>query len=138
MPFSTQPPGFGPDSSRLLDVALTRAWLQSVAIGAVLGGADAALCSELWDELDRLDRLLKSRRTRRKQPEARVAAHRFKVGERVVFHAPRRAMGPSIFTVLRLLPIEGQDLTYRIKSQDEGLERVAKEHELRSLHKEAM
>jgi hypothetical protein len=62
-----------------------------------------------------------------------MAAHRFKVGQRVIFHSPRRSVGPSLVTVLRLLPIEGMDRTYRIKSAEEGFERVATEHELASL-----
>lgn len=136
MPFPSRPPGFSPDSMRLLDVALTRAWLERVAIGASLGRADAALCAELWDKVDRLDRLSGHRKAKPKKREISVAAHKFKVGERVVFHAPRRSIGPSIFTVLRLLPIEGQGPTYRIKSDEEGFERVAKEGELTSLHKE--
>jgi hypothetical protein len=137
MPFSTPPPGFSPDSLRLLDVALTRAWLERVAIGASRGCADAAVCAELWDKVDRLDRLSGRQKAKTKKRETSVAGHRFKVGQRVVFHAPRRSIGPSIFTVLRLLPLEGQDPTYRIKSDEEGFERVAKEGELSSLHKEA-
>jgi len=66
-----------------------------------------------------------------------MAAYKFMVGQRVVFHAPRRTAGPSIFTVLRRLPTEGQGLTYRIKSIEGSLERVANEHELTSLHEEA-
>lgn len=66
-----------------------------------------------------------------------MAAHKFNVGERVIFHSPRLSVGPSIFTVLRRLPIEGYDRTYRIKSSEENFERVAKEHELESVHEEA-
>lgn len=62
-----------------------------------------------------------------------MAAHQFKVGERVIFHSPRRSIGPSVVTVLRLLPIEGQERTYRIRSTEEGFERVATERELASL-----
>lgn len=66
-----------------------------------------------------------------------MAGHKYRVGERVIFHAPRRSIGPSLFTVLRLLPPDGQEFTYRIKSTDEGVERVAKERELTSLQEES-
>ena len=65
-----------------------------------------------------------------------MASHKFTVGQRVVYHSPRKSIGPSIFTVLRRLPTEGNDITYRIKSAEEGSERVASENELTSLHKE--
>lgn len=138
MPFDQPPPGFSPESMRLLDVALTRAWLERVAIGASLSCADATLCAELWEKVERLERLQSGQRSpKTKQLEKRMAAYRFKVGERVIFYAPRRAMGPSVCTILRLLPSEGQDRSYRIKSPDEGFERVAKEGELSSLQEEA-
>ena len=112
--------------------------MERVAIGASESGADAKLCAELWGKVDRIGRLQAHERGgKRKGPAKHMAAHRFKVGQRVIFHSPRRSVGPSIFTVLRLLPIEGQDLTYRIKSTEEGFERVAKEHELASLHEDA-
>jgi hypothetical protein len=58
--------------------------------------------------------------------------HKFNVGQLVDyvpgrFSRPLRARG---YKVLRLLPPEGTDLLYRIKSVDEEFERVAKEHEL--------
>ena len=138
MPFEQNPPGFSRDAMRLLDVAMTRAWMERVAIGASQSGADTDLCAELWGKVDRLHALQSGTRgSKAKYPEKRMVAHRFKVGQRVIFHSPRRAVGPSIFTVLPLLPIEGQDLTYRIKSTEEGFERVAKERELASLHEEA-
>lgn len=138
MPFHGRPPGFSSDSLRLLDVALTRVWMERVAIGASLSCADAALCAELWDKVERLDRLQPTRRRARvHNPENRMAAHRFKVGERVIFYSPRRSIEPSIFTILRLLPAEGQDPTYRVKSAEESFERVANERELSSLGKEA-
>jgi hypothetical protein len=136
MPFPKQPVGFGPDSLRLLDVALTRAWMERVAIGASLSCADAAVCADLWEKVHRLDKLQTGGRAAKPRQSEAGMAHRFKVGQRVVFHSPRRAVGPSIFTVLRLLPTEGQELTYRIKSPEEGFERVAKERELTSLQGE--
>lgn len=137
MPFLEHPPGFGPESLRLLDVALTRLWMERVAIGASQKCADAALCADLWGKVERLDDLQSRRRNRAARSEDVMAAHKFKVGQRVIFHSPRRAVGPSIFTVLRLLPSEGHGLSYRIKSAEEGFERVANEREMTSLHEEA-
>jgi hypothetical protein len=141
MPFDKQPPGFSFDALRLLDVAMTRAWLERVAIGASLSRADASLCADLWEKVERLDKLQLGRRSvgapKSRQPENTMAAHRYKVGQRVIFHSPRSSVGPSLFTVLRLLPTEGQGITYRIKSTEGSVERVAKESELTSLHEEA-
>lgn len=137
MPFPEFPPGFGPHSLQLLDVALTRAWLERVAIGASLSGADNTVCADLWAKVERLSQLQSGQGiTRTGQLEKAMAAHRFKIGERVIFHSPRTATAPSVFTVLRLMPAEGQDLTYRIKSTEVGIERIAKERELSSLHEE--
>jgi hypothetical protein len=58
--------------------------------------------------------------------------HKFSVGE-VVDYTPRRQSRPFAarrYKVLRLLPPQGSDLLYRIKSVDEAFERVVKEHEL--------
>jgi hypothetical protein len=116
---------------------MTRAWMERVAIGASESGADAKLCATLWGKVDRLEKLQSGERGGiRKDFAKHMAAHRFKVGQRVIFHSPRRSVGPSIVTVLRLLPIEGQDLTYRIKATEEGFERVAQERELASLQEE--
>lgn len=137
MPFPQVPPGFSRDALRLLDIAMTRAWMERVAIGASQSGADANLCAALWGKVDRLEKLQSGRRGgTRKDSAKHMLAHRFKVGQRVIFHSPRRSVGPSVVTVLRLLPIEGQDLTYRIKSTEEGFERVATEHELASVQEE--
>lgn len=137
MPFPQNPPGFSRDALRLLDIAMTRVWMERVAIGASQSGADAKLCATLWGKVDRLEKLQSGERGGiRKDLAKHMAAHRFKVGQRVIFHSPRRSVGPSIVTVLRLLPIEGQDLTYRIKATEEGFERVASERELASLQEE--
>jgi hypothetical protein len=58
-----------------------------------------------------------------------MAQHKFKVGQ-FVDYKPGRLSSASRYKVLRLLPAEGADLLYRIKSVDETFERVAKEHEL--------
>ena len=62
-----------------------------------------------------------------------MAQHKYKVGE-FVDYSPRRlssgSLSASRYKILRLLPAEGSDLLYRIKSVDETVERVAKEYEL--------
>lgn len=57
MPFVEHPPGFGPDSLRLLDVALTSLWMERVATGASLSIADAAVCADLLSNVKRLNDL---------------------------------------------------------------------------------
>jgi hypothetical protein len=61
-----------------------------------------------------------------------MTQHKFKVGQ-FVDYTPGRlsgALSASKYKILRLLPAEGRDFLYRIKSVDETFERVAKEHEL--------
>jgi hypothetical protein len=62
-----------------------------------------------------------------------MAQHKFKVGQLVDYHPNRLVMTPSSreYKVVRLLPLEGSDLLYRIKSPGETFERVAKEQDLR-------
>jgi hypothetical protein len=65
--------------------------------------------------------------------EVPVAHHKFKVGQFVDYRPGRLSgalLASSRYKILRLLPAEGSDLLYRIKSADETFERVAKEHEL--------
>jgi hypothetical protein len=50
--------------------------------------------------------------------------HKFGVGETVYFTAS------STYEVIRLLPTDGDDCQYRIKSSTEAFERVAKESQL--------
>jgi hypothetical protein len=61
-----------------------------------------------------------------------MVRHKFKVGQ-VVDYSPNR-MGLSAssrgYEIKRLLPREGVDLLYRIKSPTETFERVAKEQDL--------
>jgi len=61
-----------------------------------------------------------------------MVRHKFKVGQ-VVDYSPNR-MGMSApsrgYEIKRLLPREGVDLLYRIKSSTETFERVAKEQDL--------
>ncbi|MGE0851299.1 MAG: hypothetical protein AB7O44_16995 [Hyphomicrobiaceae bacterium] len=64
-----------------------------------------------------------------------MSHHRFKVGQLVDF-APSR---PGVSTpgrqyeIIRLLPHDGGELQYRVKSKSEPFERVAKESELSSM-----
>jgi hypothetical protein len=65
-----------------------------------------------------------------------VSQHKFRVGE-LVDYIPRRLSRPLTargYKVLRLLPAEGSDFLYRIKSVDEAFERIAREHELARFH----
>lgn len=67
-----------------------------------------------------------------------MARHRYKVGQAVDFNPGGRWGLPAStreYKILRLLPFEGGDLLYRIKSTAETFERVAKERELAPLAK---
>jgi len=62
-----------------------------------------------------------------------MASHKFRVGQVVDFNpSPRVGVPPSIreYKILRLLPHEGGERLYRIKTITELYERVAKESEL--------
>ena len=61
-----------------------------------------------------------------------MSQHKFRVGQLVDYSPGRLGMFTSAkqYKVLRLLPAEGGDLLYRIKSIGEAFERVAKEREL--------
>ena len=65
-------------------------------------------------------------------PEVPLMAHRYHVGETVYFTSPTfgRAAASGSYTVVKLLPSEGDDYQYRIKSSGEAFERVAKESQL--------
>jgi hypothetical protein len=64
--------------------------------------------------------------------EAPLRAHKYQVGEAVYFTSPTfgRAAAIGSYTVVKLLPSEGDDYQYRIKSSGEAFERVAKESQL--------
>jgi len=66
------------------------------------------------------------------QPDVPVRAHKYKVGEAVYYTSPTfgRAAATGSYTVVKLLPSEGDDYQYRIKSTGEAFERVAKESQL--------
>ena len=61
-----------------------------------------------------------------------MAHRRFKVGQLVDFSPARPGMPTPgrQYEVVRLLPAEGGEFLYRVKSKSETFERVAKESEL--------
>jgi hypothetical protein len=64
--------------------------------------------------------------------EGCVPEHKFKVGQSVSFMSGPFGRGGAngIYTVTQLLPPEGDDYQYRIKTAHEPHERVAKESQL--------
>jgi hypothetical protein len=58
--------------------------------------------------------------------------HKFGIGETVYFTASNvsRPAANGTYEVIRLLPTEGDDYQYRIKSSTEAFERVARESQL--------
>jgi hypothetical protein len=64
--------------------------------------------------------------------EVMIRAHKYRVGEIVYYTSPTfgRAAATGSYTVVKLLPSEGDDYQYRIKSSGEAFERVAKESQL--------
>ena len=62
----------------------------------------------------------------------RALKHKFTVGSTVYFTASNvsRPAATGAYEVIRLLPTEGDDCQYRIKSSSEAFERVAKESQL--------
>ncbi len=65
-------------------------------------------------------------------PLVPVRNHKYRVGETVYYTSPSfgRAAATGSFTVVRLLPSDGEEQQYRIKSSGEAFERVAKESQL--------
>jgi hypothetical protein len=64
--------------------------------------------------------------------EIPIRSHKYQVGEMVYYTSPTfgRAAATGSYTVVKLLPSEGDDYQYRIKSSGEAFERVAKESQL--------
>ena len=64
--------------------------------------------------------------------EILIKTHRYQVGDPVYYTSPTfgRAAATGSYTVVKLLPSEGDDYQYRIKSNGEAFERVAKESQL--------
>jgi len=67
--------------------------------------------------------------------EACVPDHKFKVGQSVSFTSGPFGRGGTngIYKITQLLPPEGDDNQYRIKSANEPHERVVKESQLNGL-----
>jgi len=65
-------------------------------------------------------------------PDVPLRAHRYQVGETVYYTSPTfgRAAATGSYTIVKLLPTDGDDYQYRIKSSGEAFERVAKESQL--------
>jgi hypothetical protein len=61
-----------------------------------------------------------------------VKEHKFQIGQTVYFTSrPIGHMAANgTYRVMKLLPSDGEDYQYRIKSTDEAFERVAKESQL--------
>jgi hypothetical protein len=61
-----------------------------------------------------------------------MTTHKYRVGQVVDYDPGRMGVRASSreYKVVRLLPPEGSELLYRIKSVGEAFERVAKEREL--------
>lgn len=62
-----------------------------------------------------------------------MTVHKFEVGSRVRLNTPVPRAADGEYKVVRQLPVEGDVLQYRIKSQLEPNERVVKEYQLRAL-----
>jgi hypothetical protein len=76
--------------------------------------------------------IVSAARVRVKRNGARALKHKFGVGETVYFTASNvaRPAASGTYEVIRLLPTDGDDCQYRIKSTTEAFERVAKESQL--------
>jgi hypothetical protein len=59
-----------------------------------------------------------------------MAAHKFKIGQRVTLESKRHGVWAEPFEVVRLLPDENGIFQYRIRSVRDGHERVVLESEL--------
>lgn len=61
-----------------------------------------------------------------------ILRHKYHVGDVVYYTSPSfgRAAATGSYTVIKLLPSEGDDYQYRIKNTEEAFERVAKESQL--------
>ena len=64
--------------------------------------------------------------------EEGVSNHKFKIGQSVNYTSGLSGVGSasSVYKITRLLPPEGDDFQYKIKSPAEPHERVAKESQL--------
>ena len=63
--------------------------------------------------------------------EDNVSGHKFKIGQSVIYASPfGRGDASGAYKIVKLLPPEGDDFQYKIKSNDEPHERVVKESQL--------
>jgi len=64
-----------------------------------------------------------------------LKSHKYQLGEMVYYTSPTfgRAAATGSYQVVKLLPSEGDDYQYRIKSNGEAFERVAKESQLEKM-----
>ncbi len=62
-----------------------------------------------------------------------MSTHKFKIGQMVDFFPSQRTLSASVraYKILRLMPFDGGELFYRIKTISEPFERVARESELK-------
>ena len=65
---------------------------------------------------------------------AAAVTHKFRIGQMVDFVPSKTGVMPSArsYKVLHVLPLEGGERLYRIKTIAEAFERIARESELRS------
>jgi len=59
-----------------------------------------------------------------------MGVHKFKIGQSVNYTSSGVGRGSGIYKITQLLPPEGDDFQYRIKSAAEPHERVVKESQL--------
>ena len=65
------------------------------------------------------------------ETEKAVTSHKFKIGQSVNYTSgPFGASASGVYQITQLLPPEGDDFQYKIKSAAEPHERVAKESQL--------
>jgi hypothetical protein len=79
-----------------------------------------------------LSQRMRAQPHRRRERARPIATHKFAVGQ-AVYYSPgifESAAQKGIYRVVRLLPAEGRDNQYRLKSESEGTERVVCESQL--------
>ena len=111
--------------------------------GAPLHGADAAqlfcagggvsllyltACAEIWSAIAQIKKVIRVFEFE----SPMLKTHKFQIGQTVCFTS--RPVGHmavnDTYRIVKLLPSDGEDYQYRIKSESEAFERVAKESQL--------
>ena len=59
-----------------------------------------------------------------------MTSHKFKIGQSVNYTSGALGIGRGVYKITQLLPPEGDEFQYKIKSAAEPHERVAKESQL--------